>query len=127
MNKQITIKDIANELKIHHTTVSRALRNHPDVNKKTRQKVLDKAKSMHYVPNTFATGLRNNTSKTIGIMVPDITPRFFSSIISDVTNLAHAQGYTLMIFQSNEDVSVEKQNVTALIQNRIAGLIVSLS
>lgn len=127
MNKQTTIKDIAKELGMHHTTVSRALRNHPDVNEETRKIVLEKAEELNYIPNTFATGLRNNQSKTIGILVPSIRPNFFSSTISYITNLAHQEGYSVMIFQSNEDLEMEKQNLTALLQHRVAGIIVSVS
>ncbi|MAX26771.1 MAG: hypothetical protein CMJ19_19950 [Phycisphaeraceae bacterium] len=125
--KKITIKDIARELGIHHTTVSRALRNHTDVKSNTRDLVLNKAKEMKYIQNTFAVGLRNNQSKNIGILVPSIQPHFFSSTISAITNLAHTKGFSVMIFQSNEDVSLEKKNITAMMEHGVAGVIASPS
>jgi DNA-binding LacI/PurR family transcriptional regulator len=127
MKKNTTIKDIAKALDIHHTTVSRALRGHPYVNEDTKKLVLETAEKMKYFPNAFASGLRSNTSKIIGIMVPDIRPHFFSQTISCITNLAFKRGYTVMICQSNEDYEVEKQNALALLKNRVAGVIASIS
>ena len=76
----MTIKDIAEKLNMHHTTVSRALRNHPDVNEKTRQAILEAAEKYNYIPNSFAKSLRNAQSRTIVVMVPDVRNFFFSEI-----------------------------------------------
>jgi DNA-binding LacI/PurR family transcriptional regulator len=123
----ITIKDIAKKLKLHHTTVSRALRNHPDVNPKTRKLIIETAQELSYQPNSFAANLRNRKSNVIGVIVPELHHDFFSSIISEVTNEADAYGYSVMICQSNENVEQEKKNITALIRNRVAGVLASIS
>ncbi len=126
MTGQTTIKDIANALGMHHTTVSRALRNHPDVKEETRDLVMQKAKELNYVPNSFATNLRSQKSSTIGLLVPDITAGFFAKTTGIFTNLAYQAGYSVMICQSNEDVEWEKKNVEMLLQNRVAGVIATL-
>ncbi len=125
-HKQPTIKDIAKALAIHHSTVSRALRNHPDINPETKEIILDKAKELNYVPNSFAKSLRNNKSKTIALLVPDITAGFFAKTTGIFTNLAYEAGYSMMICQSNEDVEWEKKNVDMILQNRVAGVIATL-
>ncbi len=125
--KPVTIKDIAKKLKLHHSTVSRALRNDPRVNAGTREKVVALAEKMQYYPNTVALNLRDRKSKTIGLIVPSIHHHFFSHIISTITNLAYAEGYTVMICQTNEDPEQENLVIQALVQNRVAGVIASVS
>lgn len=127
MSKQTTVKDIAKALGVHHTTVSRALRNHPDVNASTRETVHEIAAQMNYVPNSFASSLRNNQRKVIGLIVPDIRPHFFAQTIHYFTNIAFEAGYTVMICQSNEDGTQEIENVRVLMQNRVAGVFASIS
>lgn len=123
----VTIKDIAKQLGLHHTTVSRALRNHPDVNPETRKLIQAAAIELDYHPNTFAANLRNRKSNIIGVIVPELYHDFFSSIISEVTNVADSFGYSVMICQSNESVEQENKNILALIRNRVAGVIASIS
>lgn len=127
MNKPVTIKDIAQKLNIHHTTVSRALRNHPDINTETKALILETAEEMHYVQNTSASNLRSKQSNIIGVIVPGVQYYLFSSIISILSKRADEAGYTVMIFQSDDDSEIEKRNVMALLQNRVAGLIVSIA
>ena len=123
----VTIKDIARKLKLHHTTVSRALRGHSDVNEETRRLILTAAQEMNYHPNTFAANLRNQKSNVIGVIVPELSHDFFSSIVSEVTNEADRHGFSVMICQSNESVDQENKNISALIRNRVAGVLASTS
>ena len=123
----VTIKDIAKKLNLHHTTVSRALRNHPDVNLQTRKLILETARELSYHPNTFAANLRNRKSNVIGVIVPELSHDFFSSIVSEVTNEADRYGYSVMICQSNENVDQENNNISALICNRVAGVLACIS
>ncbi len=123
----VTIKDIARKLKLHHTTVSRALRGHPDVNEETRRLILATAQEMNYHLNSFAANLRNQKSDVIGVIVPELSHDFFSSIVSEVTNEADRYGYSVMICQSNESVDQENKNISALIRNRVAGVLASTS
>ena len=127
MGKQYTIIDLAKELKLHHTTVSRALRNHPDVKEKTREMVLEAARKYNYVPNSFAKSLRSSKSKTIVVMVPVIKNFFFSKVLGVITDLAFQAGYSVMINQSNEDGKIELQNLDAIMENRVAGVIASVA
>lgn len=127
MKKQYTIKDIAEELNLHHTTVSRALRNHPDVNAKTREAVLEAVEKYNYIPNSFAKSLRSAKSKTIVVMVPAVKNFFFSEVLGVISNLAFKEGYSVMIYQSNEEGEIEKQNLLAIMENRVAGVIASVA
>ena len=125
--KRITIKDIANALNLHHSTVSRSLRNDQIVNKKTRERVLAYAREHGYQINRSALNLRENKSNVLGMVVPNVNHKFFSNIISEVANQAFESGYILSVFQSNESYNHEKQIVNALIQNNVAGVLASLS
>lgn len=127
MKRYITIKDIAKELNIHHTTVSRALRNCKSVSKDTHELIWKKANELGYKPNLLAQGFRNNKSNTIAILVPDLQHYLFSKFISDFTNLAHQSGYTVMVFQSSDKFKIEKEIVNILINYRVAGIICSIS
>jgi DNA-binding LacI/PurR family transcriptional regulator len=127
LKKHYTIKDIAEELNLHHTTVSRALRNHPDVNKETRKLVLDTAQKYNYVPNSFAKSLRSAKSKTIVVMVPVVKNFFFSEVLGIISNLAFNAGYSVMIYQSNEKGDIEFQNLESVMENRVAGVIASVA
>ncbi len=126
-NKKTTIKDIAKKLGLHHSTVSRALRNHPDVTAETKALVKKMAKQMNYRPNMLARSLRNNRSNLIGVIVPEIRHHFFANIISGIEDVASKNGYIILVAQSNESYQREVANTNALIENGIAGLLVSIS
>jgi LacI family transcriptional regulator len=125
--KRITIKDIAKSLELHHTTVSRALRNDNAINTDTKKRVLAYAKKHGYLINRNALQLRGDASNIIGVIVPNIHHNFFSNIISYITNYSFGKGYTVSVFQSNESVSQEKEILKAIVQNNIAGVVASLS
>jgi LacI family transcriptional regulator len=123
----ITIHDIARDLNISASTVSRALNDNPRISKATKEKIKAKALEMGYQPNTIASNLRNQKSNTIGIVVPLINRHFFSTFISGVEDVAFAAGYNVIISQSNDLLEKEKQIVHSLFSNRVDGLIASLS
>jgi LacI family transcriptional regulator len=125
--KRITIKDIARELKLHHSTVSRALRNDNSVKFETRDKVMEYAKTYGYQINLSALQLRGTKKNVIAVLVPNINHNFFSNIVSIITNLAYNNGYVVSVFQSNENYLQEKQIIETLIQNNVAGVIASVS
>lgn len=129
MNKphQITIKDIAKTLGISVSTVSRALKDHPDISEETKRQVQQLASSVNYRPNALALGLRKSKTNTIGIVIPEIVHHFFSSVISGIDNVAYATGYNTMICQTNENVEREKSNIQAMIDSRIDGFLISIS
>ena len=127
MKKNVTIKDIARIAGVHHTTVSLALRNSTALRKETKEKIQTIAVEMGYRANLLAQGFRNRRSCTIGILVPSIRHHFFAKFISEVSELANQTEYSVMVFQSNEKLATEKKNIEAMIDNRVAGVIASVS
>lgn len=123
----ITLKKIAEILGISITTVSKALKNYPDVSKKTKKAVLELAKELHYTPNSFAVNLRTKESKTIGLIIPEVVHHFFSSVINGIIDEAEKNGYLVITLQSNESVTLEKKQVDLLLNKRVDGIIMSLS
>jgi DNA-binding LacI/PurR family transcriptional regulator len=123
----ITIKDIAKILGVSPSTVSRALKDHPDISEETRNLVKTFAEKVKYRPNALALSLRKQKTNTLGLVIPEIVHHFFSSVISGMEDVAYGEGYTLMICQSNENFYREVINVQALIDHRVDGLLVSIS
>lgn len=124
---QITIKDIASELGISVSTVSRALNNHPDINDNTKKNVSDLASKLGYRPNILAKNLQSKQSNQIGVIVPEIRHDFFANVISGIEDVAYHKGYTVIVSQSNEDVEREEINLNSMFLNRVAGILVSIS
>ena len=125
--KHTTLTDIANKLGLSPSTVSRALNDHPDINLETKKEVKRIAEELRYSPNPIARSLRNNRTSTIAVLVPEIKHDFFSHAISGIEEVAYERGYTIILCQSNETVEREVINVNALIQHRVAGVVVSIS
>lgn len=125
--RDITLKQIAETLGISITTVSKALKNYPDVSPKTKKAVLDLAKSLSYTPNSFAVNLRTKESRTIGLIIPEVVHHFFSNVINGIIDEAEKNGYLVIILQSNESLELEKKQVALLINKRVDGIIMSLS
>jgi LacI family transcriptional regulator len=123
----VTIKDLANELGISPSTVSKALKNHPAISEETRLKVNELAKRVHYKPNAIALSLRSKKSLTLGLVIPAIVHHFFSSVISGIEDLAYDAGYNVVIFQTNESFNREVTGLQALIASRVEGILISLS
>lgn len=123
----VTIHDIARELNISASTVSRALNNNPRISQATKDKIKALALKLGYQPNIIASNLRNQKTNTIGIVVPLINRHFFSTFISGVEDVAFEAGYNVIISQSNDLFEKEKQIVHSLFSNRVDGMIVSLS
>jgi LacI family transcriptional regulator len=126
-NTEPTIHDIARELKISASTVSRALNDNPRISLKTKEKIKAVADKLGYRPNTLASNLRNKKSNTIGIVVPLINRHFFSSVISGVEDIAFKAGYNVVISQSNDLAAKEISIVQSMFSNRVDGLIISIA
>ncbi|EHO39696.1 transcriptional regulator, LacI family [Caldithrix abyssi DSM 13497] len=122
-----TIKDIAAKLNLHYTTVSRALRDHPDVNEETKRLVKETAQQMNYRPNYLARSLKRQKSNSIGVIVPEIKHHFFSAVISGIEEVAYEAGYVILVAQSNEQMEREILNLNAFISSHVSGLLVSIS
>ncbi|NOT90666.1 LacI family DNA-binding transcriptional regulator [Ferruginibacter sp.] len=125
--EQATLKQLSEILKISVSTVSRALKNHPDISEDTKRKVKELAETLDYEPNRNAIYLRNNTSNIIGIMVPSLDNFFYDSFTVAVEEEARAFGYSVLIMQSGESRDVELANLKLLKNNRIAGVFVSIT
>lgn len=126
-SNQITLKDIARILGISPSTVSRALKDHPDINTDTKKAVNELARKLKYQPNAVALSLKNSRSNTIGIIIPEIVHYFFSSVISGIEDVASQKGYTVIICQSNESFAREVANANALLSHRVDGILISIS
>ena len=125
--KHITIKDIARELNISVSTVSRALQNHPDISERTKDLVRDCARQLDYKPNIMASNLRTSKNTTIGVVIPELNHHFFSSILDGIEQTANEAGYNILICQTGEDVQKEIRSVQTLIGSRVAGMLVGVS
>ena len=123
----VTINDLAQQLALSPSTVSRALRNHPDISETTKKRVLAAAAESNYQPNLIAQSLQNKRSNNIGVVVPEIRNTFFSTVISGIDEVAYEAGYTIMVCQSGDTYERELVNVRALAANRVAGMLVSIS
>ncbi|HSP87494.1 MAG TPA: LacI family DNA-binding transcriptional regulator [Ignavibacteriaceae bacterium] len=125
--KQITIKNIASELKLSASTVSRALNDHPDIHIQTKKLVKKVAGELGYNPNIIARNLKSSRSKQIGVIVPEIRHDFFANAISGIEEVAYQNGYTIVIAQSNEEQEREIINLNSMYLHRVAGVIASIS
>lgn len=124
---QVTIMDLANELGISKSTVSRALRGHSDIHSETRKMVLELAQKLEYEPNPLASGLLKSRTNTIGIIVPEFRHYFYPAFIIGVQSVLSKAGYNVMICQSDECYETEVANVKALMSSRVDGFLVSVS
>lgn len=124
---QITMKEIAKKLGVSVSTISRALKDSPELHPETKRKIVEMAKEMNYQPNLLAQSLRISRSKTLGVIVPEITSHFFASCISGIQDAANKRGYNVMICQSNESLEQEKANIRTLVSSQVDGLLISLS
>jgi LacI family transcriptional regulator len=123
----ITIKDIAKELGVSPSTVSRALKDHPDISIDTKKEINELAKKLNYQPNTVALSLRQSKTNTLGVIIPEIAHFFFSAVISGIEDIAHDAGYHVIITQSNESFEREVMNTKALFNSRVDGILMSVS
>lgn len=122
-----TITEIARELNISPSTVSRALNNHPAISAKTHDAVIELARKLNYQPNLLALSLLRKRTNTIGVIVPEITSYFFSSVISGIQDLLHPLGVNMIIGQSNESYEEEKSIVRTFTSIRVDGFLISPS
>ncbi|NRD21798.1 LacI family DNA-binding transcriptional regulator [Winogradskyella litoriviva] len=127
MKRKITLKQIARELDVSISTVSKALKNSKEISADTIQKVQAFAKLYNYRPNNIALSLKNRKTNTIGIIIPEIVHHFFSKVIRGVELVANKRGYNVIIGLSNESFSKEVINMEMLANGSIDGFILSMS
>jgi LacI family transcriptional regulator len=127
MRRKVTLKQIAKELDVSISTVSKSLRNSLEISEDTRQKVQAFAKLYNYKPNNIALSLKNKKTKTICIIIPEIIHHFFATVISGVEHVANENGYNVIICLSDESFDKEVINMEMLANGSIDGFIISLS
>jgi LacI family transcriptional regulator len=127
MKRKITLKQIARELDVSISTVSKALKNSKEISEDTREKIQAFAKLYNYKPNNIALSLKNRKTKTIGVIIPDIVHHFFSKVIRGIELYAIKKGYNVIVGLSNESFDKEVINMDMLANGSIDGFILSIS
>lgn len=125
--RHISLKDLANELGVSVSTVSRALNDSYEISPEMRERVKALAEQWNYRPNPFALSLLKNTPRIIGIIVPDLVTHFYSSIISGINDVARQNGYSVIITSSYEQYEQELHCVEDLVNMRVEGILACLS
>ncbi len=125
--KKVTIHDIANELNIAFSTVARALNDHPAISETTKHAVRETAQRLGYRQNKLASSLRSGQSNTIGIIVPSLDVSFFSSVVHGIEKIMNENGYSILLYQSNESFVSEKKGIETFLDSRVAGIIASVA
>jgi LacI family transcriptional regulator len=121
----VRLKDIAGELGLSVVTVSKVLRNHPDIGETTRNKVLKRMKELNYQPNLAARSLSTGRTCTVGLVVPDLLHPFFSQIATSLSAEVRKQRYSLLISSSEDDPELEKQEIEQLLARRVDVLLIA--
>ncbi len=127
MRKKVTLKQIARELDVSISTVSKSLKDSHEISEDTRQKVQAFAKLYNYKPNNIALSLKNKKTKTIGIIIPEIVHHFFATVISGIEQVANENGYNVIVCLSDESFDKEVINMELLANGSTDGFIMSLS
>ncbi|MNK22523.1 Catabolite control protein A [compost metagenome] len=127
LNKKTTIYDIAKELNITVSTVSRALSGFPAISESTRQTVIETAKRLNYSPNKLASALKSGKTYIVGVIVPSVQAHFFASIIHSIEEGLKDSGYRIILYQSNESVENEIKGVKTLLEAQVDGIMASMS
>lgn len=127
MSSEVTLKNIAEALGVSAMTVSRALNDRDNVDKKTKQRVLEKARKMGYTPNRVAKSLVSRKTYTIGVVIPEITHAFFPEVVRGIEEVAYNSDYQLFLTNANEQFDREKEAIETLRAQRVDGLLISSS
>jgi LacI family transcriptional regulator len=121
----VRLKDIARDLNLSVVTISKVLRDHPDISAETRDRVLKRMKELNYRPNLAARSLVTGRSYAIGLIVPDLVHPFFGQIARSLSGVLRAKGYSLVLASSGEDPELERQEIEQLLARRVDVLVVA--
>ncbi len=124
---QVTIKDLAKELNISVSTVSRALADNPLVKSTTKKAVMELAKKLNYQPNFTALSLRSNTTRTLGVILPQVVHDFFSQVLRGIEDIAYSKGYSVIICNTHESYEREVMDAKNLVNGRVDGILACVS
>ena len=125
MSVPVRMKDIASDLGLSIVTISKVLRDHPDISAETRDRVLQRMKEVNYRPNLAARALVTGRTCSIGLVVPDLVHPFFGEVAKGMSRVLRTRGYNLFISSSEEDPELEQQEVDQLLARRVDGLIIA--
>lgn len=125
--KRVRLADIAERLNLSKVSVSKALRDHPDISKETRELVKKTAAEMGYLPNLLARSLSSKRSYTLGVVVPKIAHTFMATVVDAIQEAATQRGYGIVLAVSQERADLERQHIERLLAMRVDGLLVSVS
>lgn len=123
----IKLKDIAKELNISVTTVSKALKDYPDISKETKDRVRLLVQKWNYVPNFHASNLRTKRTNTIGVIIPEVVHHFFSQVVSGIMEECESRNFVPILLQSNEKFETENNQINLLKKYQVDGVLLSLS
>ncbi len=123
----VNLKELSKRLNLSISTVSRALRDSPEISEATKEKVQKKAEELNYQANPFASNLRNQKSNTIAVIIPEIANNFFSSAINGAESYAQEKGYHVLIYQTHEELGREIAISKHLLNGRVDGILISLT
>lgn len=121
----VRMKDIAKDLGVSIVTVSKVLRNHSDISRETRERVLKRMKELHYQPNLAARALVTGRTHSVGLIVPDIVHPFFGEVAKGISRILRKKDYSLVISSSEEDPELERQEIEQLLARRVDALVVA--
>jgi len=125
--KKVTILDIAKELNITFSTVARALNDHPAISKTTKEAVKATAERLGYRKNKIASSLRSGKSNIIGVLIPSLDVSFFSSVVHGIESIMNQNGYSILLYQSQESYKKEDRGIETLLNSRVDGIIASVA
>lgn len=125
--ENVNIKQLAKALNLSTSTVSRAFRDNSDISKETKEKILAKARELNYQPNHYASNLREQRSKTIAVIVPELANNFFSQAIHGIEKVARAKGYHILIYATDDEYEKEVSFIKHLHNGRADGIIMSVT
>lgn len=127
MKQKITLKQLARELEVSISTVSKALKNSDEISQDTKDKIQAFAKLYNYRPNNIALSLKNRRTKNIGVIIPDIVHHFFTTVFRGIEKYANGHGYNVIVCVSDESFDKEVINMELLANGSIDGFIMALS
>ncbi|CAH0120659.1 Catabolite control protein A [Paenibacillus sp. CECT 9249] len=123
--KKLTVKDIAKQSGVSTATVSRVLNNTGYVSEQARENVLETIQKLNYQPNLIARSLKQKKTRTVGIILPDMTNPYFMSIARQIQRKLMSEGYHLLLMDSEEDAGKESESLDFLMEKRVEALIIA--
>ncbi|MEM1336854.1 MAG: LacI family DNA-binding transcriptional regulator [Bacteroidota bacterium] len=125
--QNITLKGLADELDLSVSTVSRALNNHPDISSATKQRVQNLAKELNYIPNLFAKGFRTHHTRILGVIVPNVSHYFTTTILKGILDTGEQLGYRIIICESKNDEKKQTEMLQTILQFGAEGILLALA